>query len=58
MGMGPKAKAGAQAVLKPMDLPGPPVWFKPLEINGKLDSGVKPLKTLARLSGFKGDTDF
>ena len=31
-----------------------PTW----EINGQLDSGVKPLKTLARLSGFKGDDRF
>ena len=33
---------------------GYPTW----EINGKLDSGVKDLKTLAGLSGFKGDTNF
>jgi len=33
---------------------GFPTW----EINGKLDSGVKPLDVLARLSGFKGGTDF
>ena len=33
---------------------GFPTW----EINGKLDSGVKDLKTLAGLSGFKGNTDF
>ena len=33
---------------------GFPTW----EINGKLDSGVKPLDVLARLSGFKGGSDF
>ncbi|MAR05931.1 MAG: thioredoxin [Cyanobium sp. NAT70] len=33
---------------------GFPSW----EINGKLDSGVKPLDRLAELSGYKGPTDF
>ncbi|HJN35841.1 MAG: vitamin K epoxide reductase family protein [Prochlorococcus sp.] len=33
---------------------GFPTW----EINGKLDSGVKPLKQLAELSGYKGSTEF
>ena len=33
---------------------GFPSW----EIDGKLDSGVKPLETLAELSGYKGSTDF
>ena len=33
---------------------GFPTW----EINGKLHAGVKDLKTLAGLSGFKGDNDF
>jgi glutaredoxin len=33
---------------------GFPTW----EINGKLDSGVKPLKSLAKLSDYKGPSDF
>ena len=33
---------------------GFPTW----EINGELDSGVKKLKDLARLSGYKGSQDF
>jgi len=33
---------------------GFPTW----EINGTLDSGVKPLKDLARLSGYEGPADF
>ena len=43
-----------RALCESKNIEGYPTW----EINGKLDSGVKPLKTLARLSGFKGDTDF
>ena len=33
---------------------GYPTW----EINGRLDSGVKPLTQLAQQSGYKGPTDF
>ncbi|MFO0017532.1 MAG: vitamin K epoxide reductase family protein [Synechococcaceae cyanobacterium] len=33
---------------------GFPTW----EINGKLDSGVKPLSKLAGITGFKGSTNF
>jgi len=43
-----------RALCESKNIEGYPTW----EINGQLDSGVKPLKTLARLSGFKGDTDF
>lgn len=43
-----------RALCESKNIEGYPTW----EINGRLDSGVKPLKTLARLSGFKGDTNF
>ena len=35
-------------------LEGFPSW----EINGEIDSGVKPLEVLADLSGYQGDRDF
>ena len=35
-------------------LEGFPSW----EINGELDSGVKPLEVLADLSGYQGDREF
>ena len=43
-----------RALCESKKIEGFPTW----EINGKLDSGVKPLDVLARLSGFKGGTDF
>ena len=43
-----------RALCQSKKIEGFPTW----EINGKLDSGVKDLKTLAGLSGFKGDTNF
>lgn len=43
-----------RALCESKKIEGFPTW----EINGKLDSGVKPLDVLARLSGFKGATDF
>ena len=38
------------ALCESKQIQGYPTW----EINGKLDSGVKPLAKLADLSGFKG----
>ena len=43
-----------RALCQSKKIEGFPTW----EINGKLDSGVKDLKTLADLSGFKGDNNF
>jgi len=43
-----------RALCQSKKIEGFPTW----EINGKLDSGVKDLKTLAGLSGFKGDSNF
>jgi uncharacterized membrane protein/glutaredoxin len=43
-----------KALCDSKNLEGFPTW----EINGKLDSGVKPLARLAELSGFKGGPSF
>lgn len=43
-----------QSLCERKGIEGYPTW----EINGKLDSGVKDLKELANLSGYKGSRDF
>ncbi len=43
-----------RALCESKNLQGFPTW----EIDGKLDSGVKPLEQLARLSGYEGPRDF
>jgi glutaredoxin len=43
-----------RALCESKNLQGFPTW----EIDGKLDSGVKPLEQLAGLSGYEGPRDF
>ena len=47
-------KNSKSELCKAKGITGFPSW----EINGEIDSGVKPLDTLADLSGYKGDREF
>ncbi|MFM7312587.1 MAG: vitamin K epoxide reductase family protein [Cyanobium sp.] len=46
----PDGRNSQEALCRSKNIQGYPSW----EINGKIDSGLKPLAELARLSGFKG----
>lgn len=50
----PDGQNSQAALCAAKKIEGFPSW----EINGKLDSGVKPLNKLANLSGYKGSTNF
>jgi uncharacterized membrane protein len=50
----PDGRDSQKALCDQKKIDGYPTW----EINGKLDSGVKPLARLAELSGYRGPTDF
>ena len=50
----PDGKNSQVALCASKKIEGFPTW----EINGKLDSGVKPLAKLASLSGYKGSSNF
>lgn len=50
----PDGRNSQKALCDQKRIEGFPTW----EINGKLDSGVKPLNRLADLSGFKGPRSF
>ena len=50
----PDGRDSQKALCDEKKIEGYPTW----EINGKLDSGVKPLAKLAELSGYKGPTGF
>jgi hypothetical protein len=49
-----QVKTTKPSSVKARGLKASPTW----EINGELDSGVKKLPDLARLSGYKGPNDF
>ena len=50
----PDGRNNQADLCKSKGLTGFPSW----EINGQIDSGVKPLSELADLSGYKGDRKF
>ena len=50
----PDGQNNQAELCKSKGVQGFPSW----EIDGKVDSGVKPLETLAELSGYEGNTDF
>jgi uncharacterized membrane protein/glutaredoxin len=50
----PDGQNSQKALCEAKGIQGFPSW----EINGQLDSGVKPLAKLAELSGYKGPIDF
>ena len=50
----PDGRNSQTELCKQKKIEGFPTW----EIEGKLDAGVKPLATLADLSGYKGDRNF
>jgi uncharacterized membrane protein len=50
----PDGRNSQKALCDAKKIEGYPTW----EINGKLDSGVKPLQKLAELSGYKGSTAY
>ncbi|MFZ9849601.1 MAG: vitamin K epoxide reductase family protein [Vulcanococcus sp.] len=50
----PDGRNSQKALCDSKNIQGFPTW----EINGELDSGVKPLAKLAELSGYKGPADF
>jgi uncharacterized membrane protein/glutaredoxin len=50
----PDGRNSQKALCDQKKIEGYPTW----EINGKLDSGVKPLAKLAELSGYKGPSGF
>ena len=50
----PDGQNSQKALCESKGIQGFPSW----EINGQLDSGVKPLAKLAELSGYKGPIDF
>ena len=50
----PDGRNSQKALCDTKKIDGYPTW----EINGKLDSGVKPLQKLAELSGYKGSTAY
>lgn len=50
----PDGQNSQKALCESKGIQGFPTW----EINGQLDSGVKPLAKLAELSGYKGPIDF
>jgi uncharacterized membrane protein/glutaredoxin len=50
----PDGRNSQKALCDEKKIEGYPTW----EINGKLDSGVKPLAELAQQSGYKGPVDF
>ena len=50
----PDGRNSQAALCEQKKIQGFPSW----EINGRLDSGVKPLKELAALSGYNGPSDF
>ena len=50
----PDGRNSQAALCASKQIQGFPTW----EINGKLDSGVKPLKKLASLSGYTGPSNF
>jgi uncharacterized membrane protein/glutaredoxin len=50
----PQGRNAQPKLCQEKGIQGFPTW----EINGKLDSGVKPLEKLAQLSGYSGPTNF